>query len=72
MNQAIMNAMDAISGSQAVAYVTLGYGNRYCFTYCIILNPTDGKRYRGPDFRENRKRKQAQRLDRHLERDSLL
>ena len=31
MNQAIMNAMDAISGSQAVAYVTLGDGNRYCF-----------------------------------------
>ena len=31
MNQAIMNAMDAIAGSQASAFVTMADGNRYCF-----------------------------------------
>ena len=34
MNQAIMNAMDAISGSLASAHVTIG-GNRYCFMQLI-------------------------------------
>lgn len=31
MNQAIMNAMDAVAGSQASAYITMADGNRYCF-----------------------------------------
>lgn len=30
MEQAIMNALDSVAGSQASAYITLG-GNRYCF-----------------------------------------
>lgn len=31
MAQPIMNALDAIAGSQASAYITLADGNRYCF-----------------------------------------
>ena len=31
MAQSIMNALDAIAGSQASAYITLADGNRYCF-----------------------------------------
>jgi len=31
MNQPIMNALDAVAGSQAAAYITLADGNRYCF-----------------------------------------
>ena len=31
MAQPIMNALDAIAGSQASAYVTMADGNRYCF-----------------------------------------
>lgn len=31
MNQPIMNALDAVTGSQAAAYITLADGNRYCF-----------------------------------------
>lgn len=31
MNQAIMNALDAVAGSQASAYITMADGNRYCF-----------------------------------------
>lgn len=31
MSQAIMNALDAVAGSQASAYITLADGNRYCF-----------------------------------------
>ncbi|MBQ8248495.1 MAG: phage tail tube protein [Clostridia bacterium] len=31
MNQSIMNALDAVAGSQASAYITLSDGNRYCF-----------------------------------------
>ncbi len=31
MNQPIMNALDAVAGSQASAYITLADGNRYCF-----------------------------------------
>lgn len=31
MSQSIMNALDAVAGSQASAYITLADGNRYCF-----------------------------------------
>lgn len=31
MNQPIMNALDAVAGSQASAYITMADGNRYCF-----------------------------------------
>lgn len=31
MSQAIMEALDAVAGSQASAYITLADGNRYCF-----------------------------------------
>lgn len=31
MNQAIMDALDAVAGSQASAYITMADGNRYCF-----------------------------------------
>ena len=31
MSQPIMNALDAIAGSQASAYITMADGNRYCF-----------------------------------------
>lgn len=31
MAQPIMDALDAVSGSQASAYITLDDGNRYCF-----------------------------------------
>lgn len=31
MAQAIMNALDAVAGSQASAYVTFADGSRYCF-----------------------------------------
>lgn len=31
LNTPTMNAMDAIAGSQAAAYITLPDGNRYCF-----------------------------------------
>ena len=31
MAQSIMDALDAVAGSQASAYVTLADGNRYCF-----------------------------------------
>lgn len=31
MAQSIMNAMDAVAGSMASAYVTMADGNRYCF-----------------------------------------
>ena len=31
MGQSIMNALDAVAGSQASAYITLSDGNRYCF-----------------------------------------
>lgn len=31
MDQPIMNALDAVSGSMASAYVTTADGNRYCF-----------------------------------------
>lgn len=31
MNQPIMNALDAVAGSQASAYITMANGNRYCF-----------------------------------------
>lgn len=31
MNQPTMNALDAVAGSQASAYITTDDGNRYCF-----------------------------------------
>lgn len=31
MNQSIMNAMDAVAGSLASAFITMADGNRYCF-----------------------------------------
>ena len=31
MARPIMNALDALAGSQASAYITLADGNRYCF-----------------------------------------
>ena len=31
MSQALMNALDAVAGSQASAYITMADGNRYCF-----------------------------------------
>lgn len=31
MKQAIMNALDAVSGSSASAFITMADGNRYCF-----------------------------------------
>lgn len=31
MSQSFMNALDAVAGSQASAYVTMADGNRYCF-----------------------------------------
>lgn len=31
MNQAIMDALDTLAGSQASCYITMADGNRYCF-----------------------------------------
>ena len=38
MAQSIMNALDAIAGSQASAYITLADGNRYCFMQLRVQN----------------------------------